>query len=654
MLSNIEKIEEMSTKALKKLKESVFTLLETYSNVHRGTGHNSMITTALFEQAREIVLNHFKLDHKKYVVVFCSPRRLSIFKLQLKPKDYLVISSEEYGLSLGIRALAVKKNILRKCSSIYTGGGMIKHVTSNTVVWADVPERFESGTPSIVNIITLAIAIQLRKFYGKPLSENLNIQTFSPDEILYQDDLMEYSGIELLKKIKNSLIGYKILVPTIEGFQHFINLDNAASTPTFLPIWDTYCKTLLQSHKNSQNLVFEVKRICSEFLGAPLDKYNIIFTSNTTEAINLVADSLRRSLKKKKDSVIINSELEHHSNELPFRYISNSSLIRISINDQGFIDLNELEDVLKEYNKEHKHGKKRVKIVAVSGVSNVLGTYTDLESISDITHKYNAQLLVDGAQLVAHHKVNINKLDIDYFAFSGHKVYAPFGSGALVVKKEHLNFNDNELKDIESSGEENIVGIATLGKALFLLTKIGMETIEDYEKKLTRLAIIKLRNMKDVEVFGVIDHESSKFQKRGSIVAFSLKTVPHNLAAKELAEYGGIGVRDGCFCAHILVQKILRIPKIRLRGAELTSIIIPEKTRMCLPGLLRISFGVENEESDVEILSKTIEILMKKPRSQLDKLLGYTNNGTLFVPITKTEQKMRTFVSLIAKKVYLT
>ncbi|MFW9824107.1 MAG: aminotransferase class V-fold PLP-dependent enzyme, partial [Candidatus Thorarchaeota archaeon] len=492
MLSNTEKIEEESSESLKKLKKSVYTLLETYSNVHRGTGHNSMITTALFEHARQIILSYLKLDNKNYVVVFCSPRRVSIFKFQLKPSDYLVISSEDYGLPLGIRALAVKKKSLQKCSSIYTGGGMIRHVTSNTVVWADVPERFESGTPSIVNIITLAIAIQLGDFYGKSFSEDLNHQILTPDEILYQDDLMDYSGKELLKKMKKSLVGYKARVPTINGFQHFINLDNAASTPTFLPIWDTYSKTLSQYNKNSQKLILEVKSICSELLGAPLDKYSIIFTSNTTEAINLVAHSLRRSLKKKKDTVIINSELEHHSNELPFRYISNSSLIRISIDDEGFINLNELEDILKQYNEEHKYGIKRVKMVAVCGVSNVLGTYNDLKLISEITHKYNAQLLVDGAQLVAHHKVNINKLDIDYFAFSGHKVYAPFGSGVLIVKKGYLNFNDNELKDIESSGEENLVGIATLGKALFLLNKISMETIEEYEKKLTRLAIKKL------------------------------------------------------------------------------------------------------------------------------------------------------------------
>ena len=648
----MENLEEKSNDAFTKLKHSIYKTLETYSNVHRGTGHNSMITTALFDHAREIVLEHLQLNKKKYVVVFCSPRRLNIFKTQLKRMDYYVISSKDFDLPLGIRALAVKKKSLRKCSVIYTGGGMIKSVTSNSVIWADIPERFEAGTPSTVNIIALAKAIQLTKIYGKVTKENNKAQTLSPAEILYQGMDSEYSGEKLLVKLKKSLIGNNIIVPTIEGFRPFINLDNAASTPTFLPIWDTYCKALESTGKNSQEIIQEVKKICSNFLNAPLEKYDIIFTSNTTEAINIAAQSLSQKLTDKDEPVIINTVSEHHSNELPFRYIPNSSIIRIAIDGEGFLNLNELESTLKEYNVDHKQGNKRVKIVAVSGVSNILGTYADLRSISRITHQNNAHLLVDGAQIVAHHQIDLTVLDIDYFAFSGHKNYAPFGSGALIAKKGHLKFELNELDKILSSGEENVVGIATLGKAIFLLNKIGMKIVEEYEKDLTRLTLKRLNEMKDVELFGVIDQDSINFNNRGSIVSFSLKTVPHNLAAKELAEYGGIGIRSGCFCAHILIQKILKIQKIRSLGAQMTSIIIPENTRKCLPGLIRVSFGIENDETEVETLLKTIEIIMKKPRSQINKLLALAYNGTLFVPKTKTEQRMRSFVNLIAKKVY--
>ncbi|MHA2179850.1 MAG: aminotransferase class V-fold PLP-dependent enzyme [Promethearchaeota archaeon] len=642
----------MSIDVFTRLKDSVYKVLETYSNVHRGTGHNSMITTNLFDQAREIILEHLQLNKRKYVVVFCSPRRLNIFRKQLQLNEYQVISSEDFNLPLGIRALAAKKKSLRKCPSFYTGGGMIKHVTSNNVVWADIPERFESGTPSIINIITLAIAIKSLEKYGESLSTFGEDEAVSIDEIFYQDKYKEYSGKKLLHKMKELLIGYNYLVPTEQGFQNFINLDNAASTPTFLPIWDTYIKVLGQKEGNFLEIINEVKKICSKFLDAPLEKYDIIFTSNTTEAINLVAQSLRRKLKGRKESVVINTKLEHHSNELPFRYISNSSLIRIAVNDEGFVDLIELETILREYNKDHKYGNKRVEVVAVSGVSNVLGTYTDIKSISRIVHQYDAQLLIDGAQVVAHRKIEINKLDIDYFVFSGHKNYAPFGSGALIVKKGYLKFDENEINKISSSGEENLVGIATLGKSLFLLNKIGIDLVEEYEKELTNLTLQRLSKFKDVEVFGVKGLSSETLQNRGSIISFSLKTVPHNLAAKELAEYGGVGIRNGCFCAHMLIQQILNTQQIRILGAEMTSIIMPEKTRMCLPGTLRVSFGIENDESDVEILLKTIEILMNKPRFPLNKLLAYTYNGTLYVPKTKIEEKIKTFVKMITRNIY--
>lgn len=644
--------EEKTTDAFTQLKSAIYKTLETYSNIHRGTGHNSIVTTALFDQARDVILEHLQLNKKKYVVVFCSPRRLKMFKLQLKLINYHIISSREYGLPLGIRALAVKKKSLRKCSVIYTGGGMIKHVTSNSVVWADIPERFEAGTPSTVNIIALAKAILLTEKYGNFTKKSEIAQVISPAEILYQDNVLEYSGKELLLKLKKLLIGYNSIVPTIEGLRPFINLDNAASTPTFLPIWKTYCKALELSGESSQAIIHEVKKICSNFLDAPLDEYDVIFTSNTTEAINLVAQSLSRTLYEKTELVIINTVLEHHSNELPFRYLPESSLIRIAIDDYGFVDLKELDSILIEYNRDYKHGNKRVQIVAISGVSNVLRSYNDLQTISQITHKYGANLLVDGAQIVAHHKIDINKLNIDYFAFSGHKNYAPFGSGALIAKRGILKFKVDELDEIRSSGEENIVGIATLGKAFLLLEKIGIDIVEDFEKELTQLTLNGLNKMKDVEVFGVREPNSTRFNKRGSIISFSLKTVPHNLAAKELAEYGGIGIRSGCFCAHILVQQILKIQQIRILGAEMTSIIIPEKTRMCTPGLIRVSFGIENNENDVDILLKTIETIMKRPRSQINKLLSYTYNGTLFVPKTKTEERIQGFVKLIAKKVY--
>ncbi|MFW9877851.1 MAG: aminotransferase class V-fold PLP-dependent enzyme [Candidatus Thorarchaeota archaeon] len=649
-----EKSVSKASKAFKELERAIFTALKTYSNVHRGTGHNSLITTALFERAREIVLESLKLEKGKYFLIFCSPLRCNIFTTQLESNEYRIISSKNYGLPLGLRAIAIKKKSLRKCSVIYTGGGMIKHVTSNSVEWASLPERFEAGTPSIVNVIALAKAIQLNQNIIDVFQKEQVKLAKQLEEILYQDEIFRYSGKKLLSKLKKLLIGRYIRVPTIDGLKNFINLDNAASTRSFIPIWNTYIEILTQAHNLNNTIINEVKKICSRFLNAPLENYEIIFTLNTTEAINIVAINLAKSLKKNIKPVVVNTIMEHHSNELPFRYIPGVNLIRISVNDEGFIDLNELENVLQEYNQNKKIETNPVQIVTISGVSNVLGTRNDLQSISQIVHKYGAKLLVDGAQLVAHHKTDIKNNEIDYFAFSGHKIYAPFGSGALIVKKGLLTFDKTELDRIKSSGEENVVGIATLGKAILLLEKIGIDVIENYERDLTRFALNRLNEIKEIEIFGVKSANSMKFSKRGAIISFNLKNVPHNLAAKELAEYGGIGIRNGCFCAHMLIQQILKVQQIRILGARMTSIVIPKKTGMCLPGTLRVSFGIENDKADIEILLNIIKKINQKPRFMINKLLAQTYNGTLFLPKNRIEQKIRSFIDLTTKSIFST
>ncbi|MHA2391667.1 MAG: aminotransferase class V-fold PLP-dependent enzyme [Promethearchaeota archaeon] len=642
-----------NSEAFKELERVLYSILESYSNVHRGTGHKSLITTALYERAREYILEYLQVDKNKYVVVFCSILRLNIFKDQLKETDYFSLSSSDFGLPLGVGVIAVKKKSLKKCASIYTGGGMIKHVTSNYVVWADIPERFEAGTPNIVNIIGFAKAIQLVKRLGADFNEKKPKETKSSRDLLYQDEIFELSGKKLFLELKKLLIGRQYLVPTESGLSNFINLDSAASTPTFLPIWNTYYETIKQPDDLHKSIIQEVKDICSKFLNAPLEEYEIIFTYNTTEAVNIIAQSYTGLFKGKSKTVIINTVMEHHSNELPFRYLPGAKLIRISVDDEGFIDLGELERKLIEYNESHKFGNYRIQLVAISAVSNVLGTITNIEFVSQIVHKYGAKLLVDGAQVVAHHIINIKSNNIDYFVFSGHKMYAPFGSGVLLVRKGLLTFDTEKLKRIKSSGEENVAGIAALGKAMVLLEKIGMKQVEDHEKELTRITLNGLNKLKDVVIFGIKNSNSTIFNKKVGIISLNLRGVPHNLAAKELAELGGIGIRDGCFCAHILIQRILKLQKIRVIGARMTSIITPKKTSMCLPGTLRISFGIENDNADVEHFLKTIRIINKKPRSMLNKLLGYSNNGTLFIPKTKTEQKIRRFVEITVKKVFL-
>lgn len=221
------------------------------------------------------------------------------------------------------------------------------------------------------------------------------------------------------------------------------------------------------------------------------------------EAINLAAESLSHEPNEGFESVVLNTIAEHSSNDLPWRAIPGCSLIRLPVDAEGFVDLNELETLLMAYNQEGRYGKKRIKLVSVGGASNVMGVCNNTTRISRIAHQYGARLLVDAAQLVAHHKVDMEGCGIDYLAFSGHKVYAPFGSGALIVKKGLLNFTVPEMGLIRSSGEENVGGIAALGKALGLLQRIGMDLIKEEEQALTSRALRGMAQINGLDIYGV-------------------------------------------------------------------------------------------------------------------------------------------------------
>ncbi|MFX1586760.1 MAG: aminotransferase class V-fold PLP-dependent enzyme [Promethearchaeota archaeon] len=644
--------EIVRSKALMELEKSVYVALETYSNVHRGTGYNSMVTTALYERARDIVLEYLDLDKDKYVVVFTTPLRLKRFKKKLKEKLFHIVSSKDIGLPLGIRAIAAKLNDLKRVALYHTGGGMIKHVAAKSVVWADIPEKFEAGTPNIINVIAFAKALLIKKHSGNDFTKKQKIRNFSLEKILYSDDLLNYTGKDLLLKLREQLVGYGLLIPTVKGKKSYVNFDNAASTPTFQPIWDAFRQTINQPREMLQKIVQEVKKICAEFLQAPLDLYDIIFASNTTEAINIAAQNVSLNFEGNTKTVILNTKLEHHSNELPWRFIPGASLIRNPIDNDGFIHLRKMEQLLKDYNENHKHGKKRIKIVAVCGASNVLGSFNNLKAISRITHRYGAHLLVDAAQLVGHRKIKLSEIDIDYFAFSGHKLYAPFSTGVLIAKKKLLRFNPSELKVIKLSGEENIAGIAAMGKALLLLKRIGMEVVEIYERNLTEIALEGLNTIEDIEIFGLQNTQSPKFSRKGGIIAFSMKKVPHNLVAKELTEEGGIGIRNGCFCAHILIRQLLKVNAFRTYGSILLAMLLPEMTDMILPGIIRMSFGIENNEKEVKHFIQILKQISNKPRTLGQKAVSRFHNGVLFSRKTKTQFKIEKSIEKLIKKVF--
>jgi selenocysteine lyase/cysteine desulfurase len=606
------------------LEHSIFTALETYTNVHRGSGIFSRITTDLYEASRDIILDYLGLEKEDYVVVFCTISRASRLFSKLSKVDYVILRDREIGLSLGVTAVAIKKKSLSDDFTLDVGGGTVRLTSTKWVIWSKLPDRLEGGTPAIINVIAFAKAIQIiqkegRDIFKRIIPDNDEVNpVYSAHEILYDDKFLNYTGKELLQELSETMTGNRIMVPTIEGLKPYINLDNGASTPSFLPVWETYRQMLTVNDHIKEEVIGEVKLICQKFLKAPVDEYEVIFTSNTTEAINLAArwiDTERTGI----EPVIVTSYLEHISNDLPWRKLQGFDLLRLSIDDKGYFDYSELEKILIDYNVNRIYGKKRIELVAISGASNVLGAYNNLNELSETIHKYGARILVDAAQLVAHRAIDIKGCNIDYLAFSAHKAYAPFGTGTLIMKKELVNQTDDELTLIRLSGEENAGGIAALGKAILLLQRIGMDVIREEESRKTARLITGIRKIKGITIFGIKDVVSSDFQNKGGVVAFNHNRMFANKIGKFLSFYG-IGIRNGCHCSHILIKQLLGFnPRLE----KLQSLIIQLFPKMSLPGVARVSLGIENTDQDIDtFLGALTEIVVNKRKptsSQVNK-----------------------------------
>jgi selenocysteine lyase/cysteine desulfurase len=595
------------TPSSQEIERTVHAALETYSNVHRGSGHHALVSTRLYEQARDIVLDYLGLSREKYVVIFCTPRRAVMLQARLAPDSHRCVSSQDVGLPLSIRAVAILRKALPKGIPFETGGGTARLVAPAWVIWASDPDRFEAGTPAITNIIAFARALQLAPSQGA-----LAVPLVA-DDAPELDQLGQYAGRELLGKLRQTLIGQGARVPTVDGERPYVNLDNGASTPTFKPIWDAVRGSWHQPTQARQALIAQARSICAEVLGAPLALYDVIFTSNTTEAINLVAESLGKESGPELEPVVLNTFLEHNSNELPWRTTAGLSLIRLPVDAEGFVDMAELEAQLHAYNQARLLGRKRITLVAVSGASNVLGVYNHLADISQIVHRHGARLLVDAAQWVAHRKVDMEACGIDYLAFSGHKVYAPFGTGVLLVRKGLLAFSPADMQTIHSSGEENVGGIAGLAKALDLLRRIGFDTIQAEEQALTRRALAGLASLPHIKVYGIKDANSPRFAQKGGVIVFAMKGMMPSRVAKALAERGGIGVRYGCHCAHLTIKRLLGVPPW---AEQIQRVMLSVLPGFNLPGLVRVSFGIQNSEAEVDRLIEVLVAIAKQPRTQ--------------------------------------
>ncbi len=617
-------VSETNTSYFDELNQSSLTALETYANVHRGSGHFSKVTTHLYEKARAVVLQFLGLQKSDWEVIFLTPRRAKQFLQDLEPAGYQLISDKDFGLSLGVRAVAVRKKALPDTKIFEPGGGTTRLYSADWVMWAKSPEKFEAGTPAIINIIAFAKALLMIKKHGEKIFIAQSAEPMTAEDILFGGKLMEQKGSFLLNNLRKTLIGKDIQVPTTNGPTPFINLDNSASTPTFSPILKAFTQTLFQPDNVKAEIILKVKQIIADTVNAPLTDYEVIFTSNTTESVNIVAKSFACVPDNEPKSVVLGTIMEHSSNDMPWRNEHNDSLIRLQVDKEGFIDLAELESLLKAYNIDNKHGQKRIRLITISAASNVLGSCNDLHAIGELAKRYGAQLMVDAAQLIAHRPVDIKTWYIGYLAFSAHKVYAPFGCGVLIVKKGILNMKQEEMEQIANSGEENAGGIAALGKALLLLRNIGYDQIGAEEKQLTAKALQKLETIKNLKVFGVADPDTPRFDRKIGVIVFDVKNKMAGRIADKLAYNKGIGIRYGCHCAHLIIKHLLDFTPFQEKFQRFVLKLIPI---LNLQGMARVSFGIQNTESDIDQLIEELKCISGNGHSPND--VRFTKKETL-------------------------
>lgn len=312
----------------------------------------------------------------------------------------------------------------------------------------------------------------------------------------------------------------------------------------------------------------------------------IVFTRGTTESINLLASSFADSQMKEGDEVIV-SVMEHHSNIVPWQLQAARKGIVLKVipmNDRGELLLDEYEKLFSE----------RTKLVSFAHVSNVLGTVNPAKEMIATAHAHGVPVLIDGAHSVPHMKVDVQDLDADFFAFSGHKIYGPTGVGVLYGKEEWLDklppyqgggemiqsvsfekTTFNELPFKFEAGTPDYIGTTALAKALDYVSAIGMENIAAHEHELTLYAMQRLKEINGMRIFGEAEHKSS-------VISFLVGNI-HHLDMGTLLDRLGIAVRTGHHCAQ------------------------PLMIRMGIEGTVRASFGLYNTKEEIDMLAAGIE-----------------------------------------------
>lgn len=392
---------------------------------------------------------------------------------------------------------------------------------------------------------------------------------------------------------------FPILSRTVYG-KPLVYLDNGATTQkprcVVESITDEYYSVNANVHRGvhflsqqATNLHEASRETVRKFINARSTS-EIVFTRGTTESINLVVSTFADSQMQAGDEVIV-SVMEHHSNIVSWQLQAARKGIVLKVipmNDRGELLLDEYEKLFSP----------RTRIVSVTHVSNVLGTVNPVDKLIEIAHAHNVPVLIDGAQSIPHLPVDVQKLDADFYVFSGHKVYGPTGIGVLYGKEtwldklppyqgggemiKNVSFEKttfNELPFKFEAGTPDYIGSTALAKALDYVSAIGMENIEAYEHELTSYAMERLKAIPSMRIFG-------EAEQKGAVISFLVGNI-HHFDMGTLLDRLGIAVRTGHHCAEPLMHRL---------GIE---------------GTVRASFALYNTKEEIDTLVAGIERVVK-------------------------------------------
>ncbi|MDO4532134.1 MAG: aminotransferase class V-fold PLP-dependent enzyme [Coriobacteriia bacterium] len=416
------------------------------------------------------------------------------------------------------------------------------------------------------------------------------------------------TGPITLENIRDFVVGIDEPVELEDGSTRTaICFDNAATTPALVPVMNAVADELRmygsigrgfsQKSDHSTELYEATREKALSFLGADPETYTCFYANSATDGLNKLASALVESEK----TVVLTTRLEHHSNLLPWR--ERCKVICAEMDDQGRIIYEDFEKQLKE---------NKVDYVTVTAASNVTGYVTDVHRVAKLAHAHGAKIVVDGAQIVAHRAFSMvgetPEENIDFFAFSAHKMYSPFGGGAVVGLTEVLNEHMPEFygggtvrivaddwvtykepPESYEAGSPNYPGVVGLGKAIEVLQEVGFDAIQEHEQALVRKMVDGLLAIDNIVIYG----DTEDTTDRVGVVSFNTPDINTHVLAKRLASSYAVATRRGAFCAHPYVWRLMNIPDNDVRG-------FLECVDVNTAGMLRVSFGIYNTEEEVE------------------------------------------------------